>query len=203
MIVLVDENDIIGDTIRRGGEMSTTADLLLHPVRLRIVQAFLGERRLTTAQLRTELTDVPPATLYRQINALVDAGVLEAAAHRPVRGAVERTFRLRVDRATVARQELAAMSPGQHRAAFLVFVAGLLADFDRYLDSGDVDLLRDLVGYRQAGFYCTDDELRECIVALQAAIHPWITAGPGPGRSRRMFTTVLMPAPAPAADAGQ
>ncbi len=180
--------------------MATTAEMLLHPVRLRIVQAFLGERQLTTAHLRTELTDVPAATLYRQINALVDAGVLEATAHRPVRGAVERTFRLRAERATVDEQELAAMSPEQHRAAFLVFVAGLLADFDRYLESGDVDLLRDLVGYRQAGFYCTDEELREGVAALGAALHPLMTAGPAPGRSRRVLTTVLMPAPAPAAD---
>ena len=29
----------------------TTADLLLHPVRLRIVQAFLGDRALTTSEL--------------------------------------------------------------------------------------------------------------------------------------------------------
>jgi hypothetical protein len=36
-----------------------SADLLLHPVRLRIVQAFLGDRALTTTQLRGELPDVP------------------------------------------------------------------------------------------------------------------------------------------------
>src|SRR6266536_283882 len=32
-----------------------TADLLLHPVRLRIVQAFLGDRALTTSALSAEL----------------------------------------------------------------------------------------------------------------------------------------------------
>ena len=31
--------------------MVGSADLLLHPVRLRIVQAFLGERALTTTEL--------------------------------------------------------------------------------------------------------------------------------------------------------
>ena len=47
--------------------ITDSAGLLLHPVRLRIVQAFLGGRRLTTAQLRTALPDVSPATLYRQV----------------------------------------------------------------------------------------------------------------------------------------
>src|SRR6266516_3542146 len=37
-----------------------TADLLLHPVRLRIVEAFLGDRALTTSALAAELADVPP-----------------------------------------------------------------------------------------------------------------------------------------------
>ncbi|MGH9123627.1 MAG: helix-turn-helix domain-containing protein [Acidimicrobiales bacterium] len=37
-----------------------SADLLLHPVRLRIIKAFLGDRALTTAQLAAELDDVPP-----------------------------------------------------------------------------------------------------------------------------------------------
>jgi hypothetical protein len=39
--------------------MASFADLLLHPVRLRIVQAFLGARALTTSQLSAELSEVP------------------------------------------------------------------------------------------------------------------------------------------------
>src|SRR6266511_4425876 len=40
-----------------------TADLLLHPVRLRIVQAFLGDRALTTSALSAELADVATASI--------------------------------------------------------------------------------------------------------------------------------------------
>lgn len=175
--------------------MATSADLLLHPIRLRIVQAFLGERHLTTTDLRGQLPDVPSATLYRQVGLLVDAGVLEVVAQRKVRGAVERTLRLRVEQASVAETELATMSADQHRAAFMSFVAGLLADFDRYLAAGEPDLVRDLVGYRQAGFYATDEELRGIIGAVAAAVGPYLGAGPAPGRRRRLLATVLLPAP--------
>ena len=51
----------------------TGADLLLHPVRWRIVQAFLGDRTLTTAELHAELSDVPMASLYRHVGLLADA----------------------------------------------------------------------------------------------------------------------------------
>jgi DNA-binding HxlR family transcriptional regulator len=186
-------------------EVRTATDspgLLLHPVRLRIVQAFLGDRRLTTAQLRTALPDVSPATLYRQVGALVDAGVLEVTAQRKVRGAVERTLRLRAERASVPEDELAAMSVEDHRAAFTAFIAGLLADFDRYLAGGAPDMARDLAGYRQAGFYATDEELRGAVAAIQAAVLPLIQAGPGPGRTRRLLTTMLLPAPESAPPAG-
>lgn len=44
-----------------------TADLILHPVRLRIVRAFLSGRPLTTSALGAELADVPPASLYRHV----------------------------------------------------------------------------------------------------------------------------------------
>jgi len=45
----------------------TSTHLLLHPVRLRILQAFLGDRALTTTELRAERPDVPAASLYRDV----------------------------------------------------------------------------------------------------------------------------------------
>jgi DNA-binding transcriptional ArsR family regulator len=175
-----------------GGDV-TTADLLLHPVRLRIIQAFLGDRALTTAQLRAELTDVPPASLYRHIARLVDAGVLRVVGERRVRGAVERTYVLRLSAATIGVDELDKMSREDHRQAFMAFVAGLLADFDRYLGREDVDLLRDGVSYRMAALWLDDAELTELGFELIRAIEPLLANAPRPGRRRRILGTMLLP----------
>jgi len=110
-----------------------TADLILHPVRLRIVRAFLGGRSLTTSALAAELADVPPASLYRHVARLVEAGVLEVVAERRVRGAVERTYVLHEAAANIGADELATMSADEHRRMFITFVAGLVGDFDSYL----------------------------------------------------------------------
>ncbi|WP_214368458.1 helix-turn-helix domain-containing protein [Pseudonocardia sp. H11422] len=169
------------------------ADVLLHPVRLRIAQAFLGDRALTTSDLREELPDVPAATLYRHVASLVDAAVLQVVSERRVRGTVERTYRLPAGAGSVGPEEAATMSVEGHRQGFLAFVAGLLADFDRYLERDDVDLGRDLLGYRQAAMYLTDDELRELIAELRAVLAPRIANPPSPDRVRRILTTVLMP----------
>ena len=47
------------------------------------------------------LPDIPQATLYRHIAVLADAEVLEVADERRVRGAVERSYRLRRENAVL------------------------------------------------------------------------------------------------------
>lgn len=170
------------------------SDLLLHPVRLRIVQVFLGRGELTTSALREHLADVPAATLYRQVTALLDAGILEVVDERKVRGAVERTLVLRTANANLGPDEAAAMTAEEHRHAFVTFVAGLIGDFDRYLARGDKDLARDRVGYRQYAAHLTDEEMDELIADLRAVILPRLEQQPAPGRTRRLISHVLMPA---------
>jgi hypothetical protein len=171
----------------------TSADLLLHPVRLRIVESFLGDRALTTTQLRTELPDVPAASLYRHVARLVDAGVLAVVAERRVRGALERTYVLRTSAANIGLDEIAKMSPDEHRQVFLAFVAGLIGDFDRYLARGDVDPLRDGVSFRMAGMWLDDVELMELLRELVGVLQPRLANAPKPGRKRRILGAVLLP----------
>ncbi|WP_225753421.1 helix-turn-helix domain-containing protein [Actinotalea sp. Marseille-Q4924] len=177
----------------------SAVDVVLHPVRLRIAQAFLGGRALTTSALREELADVPTATLYRQVAVLVEGGVLEVAAEHRVRGAVERTYRLQEGAAYVDAAAAADMTVEQHRQAFLVFTLGLLGDADRYLAAGDVDPVRDGVGYRTHAVHLSDAELEEMVQELRDVLLPRFAHEPAPGRRRRLFSTVLLPAdPGPA-----
>lgn len=180
-----------------------TADLLLHPVRLRILQAFLGDRALTTSALRAELADVPAASLYRHVARLVDAGVLQVIAERRVRGALERTYVLRVTAATITADRLATMSPEDHRQAFMAFVAGLLGDFDRYLARGDIDLLRDGVSYRMNALWLDDAEYAKLLRDLDRVLQPLAANPPKPGRKRRILGHVLLPGDLPGGDATQ
>jgi DNA-binding transcriptional ArsR family regulator len=174
-----------------------TADLLLHPVRLRVVQALLDGRELTTSQIRAHVPDVSAATLYRHVAVLAGAGVLDVVDEHRVRGAVERTYRLQRAAAEIDAGTLAAMTPEDHRRAFTAFVAGLLADFDRYLERERVDPLTDLVTFRQAALWLTDAELMEMLGEIRDAVAARLGNAPAPGRVRRLLSTVLVPAPDP------
>src|SRR5689334_16452210 len=176
-----------------GVRVVTSADLLLHPVRLRIVQAFLGDRALTATELRGELPDVPPASLYRHVARLVQGGVLSVVAERRVRGAVERTYIMRAAAARIGPDEVAKMTPEEHRQAFLAFVAGLIGDAERYLAHGEVDPVRDGASYSLAGLWLSDVEFVEFLRELYIVVQPRLAYGQEPGRSRRIFATVLLP----------
>ena len=172
-----------------------SADLLLHPIRLRIVKAFLGDRALTTSQLAAELDDVPPGSLYRHIARLTQAGVLQVVAERRIRGAVERTYTMRMAAAQVQPGEFKAMTPEEHAAAFTAYVAGMLADFDRYIATAPTDPARDGTTYRVSGMWLTDEEFIDFARDLTAVYLDRLANAPGKGRRRRMIYTVSVPGP--------
>src|SRR5712691_1805323 len=173
----------------------TSADLLLHPVRLRIVKAFLGDRALTTRQLAAELPDVPVGSVYRHVARLAEAGVLQVVAERRVRATTERTYTMRLYAAQIQPGEIAAMTIDEHVNAFIAYVAGLLGDFDRYAATQPEDPAKDGAGYRVAAMWLTDAELADYLRDLAAISQSRLANAPGKGRRRRMLYTVMLPAP--------
>ncbi len=170
-----------------------TPDVLLHPVRLRVVQALLGDRSLTTARLAAELPDVPKPTLYRHIAALVDAGVLRVAGERPVRGAVERTYRLDEARASADPAAAGDMTDQEHRASFAVFTAGLVAAFEAFLaERSAMAATEAAFGYRTAALHVPPEEIPDFARRVREAVAPW--REPTDGAERYLFSTVLIPA---------
>jgi DNA-binding transcriptional ArsR family regulator len=168
-------------------------DLLLHPVRQRIVHAMSGGRLRTTSELGENLPDVPKTTLYRHVGLLAEAGVLEVAEERRVHGAVERLYRLRGDRAVVDADAAASMSLGDHRRGFAAATAALLAEFNAYLDRNGADPTADLVGYRQGILWLSRDELAEMIGALREVLASRMDNKPAPGRSPYLMSAIFFP----------
>ncbi|MFD5875267.1 helix-turn-helix domain-containing protein [Streptomyces sp. NPDC060322] len=180
-----------------------TVDLLLHPVRMRIVHAMHDGRTRTTTELCALLPDVSKATVYRHVGLLAEGGLLAVEEEQRVRGAVERRYRLLRDRAVIDAATAASLSPEDYRRAFAVAMATLTAEFHAYLDGEGADPAADLVGFRQHALWLDPDELHELIDELRAVIVPRLAFGPAPERSRHLLSPVLFPAqtrPEPGAD---
>jgi DNA-binding transcriptional ArsR family regulator len=167
--------------------------LLAHPVRLRIIHALRGGHTLTAGRLCTRIDDVSKATVYRHLDLLTEAGVLEVAEERRVRGAVERHYRLRGEHAGIDPTRTAELAPDDHRMAFAAATAALQAEFTAYLERADSDPAADLVGYRQHAIWLSRAELATLIEALRAAIVPALGNKASEGRSQYLLSPILFP----------
>lgn len=170
-----------------------TADVLLHPVRMRILQALFDADPLTTTQLRDRLPDIAPATMYRHIAVLADAGVLEVVAEKRVRGVVERSYRVSQEQGVVDPAARAAMTREDHRRAYTTFAASLMSDFDRYLSHEDADPASDGVVYRQAAVWLTDEEFAAMIEEIESAVVGRFGQARDESRVRRVISLVVVP----------
>ncbi|MEV3926852.1 helix-turn-helix domain-containing protein [Actinomadura coerulea] len=170
-----------------------TVDLLLHPVRMRIVHAMDDEHARTTTELCALLPDVSKATIYRHVGLLADGGLLAVEGERGVRGSVERTYRLHRDRALIDSAAVAEMSPEDYRRGFAVAVATLLAEFNAYLDRQGADPTADLVGFRQHALWLSRGELIEMIEEMRDVIAARMDHAPSPERTRHLLSPILFP----------
>ncbi|MDX3006343.1 helix-turn-helix domain-containing protein [Kribbella solani] len=165
-------------------------DVLLHPVRWRIVQRVLG-REVTTTDLKRDLPDVPTTTLYRHVAALIDAGYLTVVRERKVRGTTERTLGLDNTKGHMDQREARAMTPEQHRQLFLMLLTRLAADFDRLIESDDLYPRMDQVGYLQMALYLTPEDMTTFRTAFHALVEPYLKQTPG--RDRVALSLVALP----------
>ncbi|MFC0429854.1 helix-turn-helix domain-containing protein [Kutzneria buriramensis] len=176
-----------------------TVDLLLHPVRLRIVHALTGGAELTTTQLCARLPDVSKVTVYRQVAPLVEAGFLEVAGEQRVRGAVERRYRLRQDRPVIDADAAAAMTTEEHRRGFAVAMAVLIAEFNAYLDRDGADPAADGVSYRQGTLWLSPEELAAMTGRMREVLRESVANEPAPGRAPYLLSPILFPTAPPSA----
>ena len=171
-------------------------DLIVHPIRLRLIQAFRPGERLTAHQLASRLPDIPPATLYRHLGALVRGGVLAVVQVRPVRAAHEKIYALVEKAANVGPAEARAATPADHLRHFTVFLGLLRGDFERYLAGHrPPDLAKDGVAYYQIPVYVTGAEHQRFVRQLKALLGPLRSNEPNSSRKRRFINIVTLPGP--------
>jgi len=181
-----------------GIKKTSLGEIILHPQRMRIIRA-LANGALTTLQLAELVDDVPQATLYRHLGILLNAGIIEVVAKRPVRGVIERSYALAPGKAVLKGSDLVDASREDHFRYFSTFAASLLGQYSRYLSRDHIDLEADGVGYREVVLNLSDREFRDMIAGLQALIRPLLANKPNKRRTARVLATVLLPFDVPGA----
>lgn len=170
------------------------ADIIFHPVRIRIVQALFGGRRLTAGQLVEALSGPSLATLYRHLNKLVAASVVAVVEERPVRGVQEKVYALAHDRAAfISPEESRNLTQEDQRRHFTTLAGSLLDDYTRYITQDSADPRADGVVMRQEALYLSPDEARLVNELLKGTLAPYRNRAVDPSHRRYLLTTILLP----------
>lgn len=171
---------------------SEKADLIIHPIRLRILQ-LLSREPLTINALDKLMPDVAKSSLYRHIRKLLNAGFIEIAETHPVKGTPENSYRL-LQAPHITVEDVQKMSKEDHLHLFSSYVAGLVQGFKAYLDSQDtLDLVSDRVGYSEIIFYANTDEFDALFVPLRDQLSKISQQMPQPGRRLRKLVLINHP----------
>jgi DNA-binding transcriptional ArsR family regulator len=170
----------------------TKADLIIHPIRMRMIIA-LHNRKLTPKQLAAELKDVASATLYHHLNLLTDGGITQIVEERLVHGTLrEKVYTLSDASTILSPDQISSASKDELLQYFLVFVSKLIGDHARYLDLNERAYYTD-AGYQQHPLFLSDEEFDQFRQEMNATLLPWLTKEPAPGRRQRLLTTILIP----------
>lgn len=172
-------------------------DLIIHPVRLRILQ-LLRVGPLTTRQLAGALPDVPASSIYRHVKLLHRHNLIRVAETRRVRGLEERVYAL-ARRPHIGEDDLAGLTADDHVRSFTLYTTALIHDFANYVRGAAADFrpLDDRAGYSEALVYASAEEMDAVAEAINAALAPLLANGPGADRRLRKLSVISHPVVAP------
>ncbi|MBA3868578.1 MAG: helix-turn-helix domain-containing protein [Anaerolineae bacterium] len=169
------------------------ADLILHPARLRMMSE-LGGRQMTPRQLAIALPDIPQATLYRHIKALLDGGILEVVNEQDVNGATERTYAVVKGSGRLSIEELQGLSAEEHLRYFTIYAFKLIDDFAAYVRDANLEQIgQDGMSYSTAVIYLTDAERAQFQQDVMALIGRVLSLQPTPDRKRFSLSSIVIP----------
>lgn len=174
------------------------AELIIHPVRLRILQALTGEA-LTTQEIAARLPDVATSSIYRHVKLLLEGEIISVVERRLVHGIQEKVYGVAAV-PLVDQEALDEATTAEHFRFFVAYVMSLLQEFAGYLNrhqrtDGKVDLEGDYAGYREVSFYASPGDLDAFQQALQEAVQPLLSNRPAPGRTKHKLAIVSHPVP--------
>lgn len=164
------------------------ADVIMNPVRQRIVQRLLLSGQATVSQIAEALPDVPRPSIYRHMKLLLEAGCVQIVGEQPKRGAVEKTYSL-VERP-------AGLESTNENMGLLIdsMLMALTGSFARYFAREDADPRADMLSFSNATLMLSDGEFMEFLNRIGEVYNDYINNAAAPGRKPRCITIISSPA---------
>lgn len=167
--------------------MKDLNQILLNPVRSRIIQYLSVHQVATAAELVSFMTDISRTTLYRHLNTLAENDVIKVVSEKRVRGSVERSYSLNLE--TITKENT---KENATRNAF-GFLMKIYADFDMYFQNENANPGADKVFLSNVSLLLSDDEFNELLVQINTLLKDRLNNKPNEKRKQRSISFISSP----------
>ncbi len=166
---------------------------LLNPVRMKVIQVISEKGSATPKEIIEAVPGIPVASLYRHIKKLLEIGVLEIVSETPIRGTVEKTYKVRLEPFKAIEELVSSGDRNAHYDLFYTFAMSMIVDFSRYISTPTYDMVKDRVGFRSYPITMTDERCDDFLKDFSELLIKYLnTSEKSEGRLRK-FSFALLP----------
>ena len=136
-------------------------ECITNPVKCKLLLEIYSQERATAKHLSDVLSDIPQATLYRNLKKMLNDGLIKVVEKKQVRGTVESTYALALNLNSEFEAILAENSGPLYMQLFMQYFLGFAKQFREYCKSPNIDIKKDMSGFSLSHLYLSDEELTE------------------------------------------
>lgn len=160
------------------------AEVIMNPVRQRIIQYLMVHDKGTVKEIGNKLSDVPTPSLYRHVKILAENGVIVVAEENRVRGTVESVYRLNPDALVVEDEDGMSVQ---------ISLMSICTAFAKYFASGHADPRKDMFMLTGCTLMLTDHEFQAFLEEVNEVAMKYIAREPEEGCRPRQITLISAP----------
>lgn len=160
------------------------AEVIMNPVRQRIIQFLMVRGRGTVKEIKTKLNDVPTPSLYRHVKILAENDVIVVTEENRIRGTVESVYQLNPSALVVEDEDGTAVQ---------VSLMSICTSFAKYFASGHANPRKDMFMLTSCTLMLTDDEFGTFLKEINELAMKYIAKDPAEGCRPRQVTLISSP----------
>jgi len=160
------------------------AEVIMNPVRQRIIQFLMVHDKGTVKEIKNKLSDVPTPSLYRHVKILAENSVIVVVEENRIRGTVECVYQLNPSALTVEDEDGMSVQ---------IALMSICTSFAKYFAGGNANPRKDMFMLTSGTLMLTDGEFENFLKEINELAMKYISREQTEGCRPRQITLISSP----------
>ncbi|PKK94613.1 MAG: hypothetical protein CVV60_05485 [Tenericutes bacterium HGW-Tenericutes-5] len=136
--------------------------VMMHPLRIKIIQELAMKQKATTKEIRKACGDCSQATLYRHLKEMLEYDLIEVVEENNINGIIEKVYSIKTDVSKELMSKKDKMSKDDFQNIFNQFLITIMSDLRSYLEQKNaIEEIQNNIGLVSQSLFLSDEELLE------------------------------------------